>query len=106
MTPHDNAIARIVAGMELVARGLTMRLDRYDAPITPVADEVQLLADAVADLTAEIDDLSDQLAGINETCREALADDPDHTDWAPANVRRVVDLLGSERETPATDTGA
>lgn len=97
MTPHENAIARIVAGMELVARGLTMRPDSFDHPLTPVADEVQRLADELREAEGDLQDLRDEIDGIHKTCMEVLDADDEPSGWAPGEVRLVVEKLKAAR---------
>lgn len=63
MTDHASPLARIVAALEVHAR---------PGP-TPVADEVQSLADDLDDLRAEYETQCEEMLNIRAMCQTALA---------------------------------
>lgn len=102
MTPHESPLARIVAGMELVARGLP-RPGLYDNPVTPVADEVQRMADDLAETTAYAAELTEELESIREMVTEALP--PGAKTWKETGVlvRQLCCVREAEGKIPETD---
>jgi hypothetical protein len=63
---YGNMLARIVTQLER-----SRVCDLWDAG-TPIADEVQSMADTMDDLRSECESLSDELDGIREQCVGAL----------------------------------
>jgi hypothetical protein len=88
---HDHVIARMVATLERPNAGPWS--GEY-AP-TPIADEVQRLADELAVTAEEMSDALGELDAISTICRERLADVEGSKPWrsGASLVRQLVDML-------------
>jgi hypothetical protein len=83
---YSNMLARIVTQLER-----SRVCDLWDAG-TPIADEVQSMADEIAEATAYAAELDEDMDGITETCMEVLTG-PDVPCSAAGKVREVVERL-------------